>query len=717
MLISTFLLPFFLARLDSFEDVVVQASQQVRNTHLFTAMASSTAPGTSAADELLSIAYRDLETANKKLEEANINLFRLKLVKVQCFSWPEGDYDELARERDECVCVLFGKPARWTAVEREVSDSEWWAEANDYSAGVLAERIRGAEFDVLEREVAQASIRRRIAAMAHDQVRHLSVLDLPDEILVDIFRYVESAQLPWGGHHAWGDGKDIVNARQVCRRFCRAASEFLVRRICVEPNNASLARLDEVSRHPAIAAGVWHVQLVLRLYNPSFASMRDFAIYHAHVLDAQIETWLASQTDHEDAAGQAAPAVENAAYFGYTLRRLVAAPASPVDTLPDIDTLPDDLRRLAGIAPASQFDLLPDDILPNDKTAMEWLGQAHREYLRLVEEQELLLGEGRFAQILGSAVARMPRARHLEIVDMDRPEPELLGSDVGLWAAMDEYMRRPMGGEGAVSCNHLGIQPPSYQCVVDVLNGVRGGGAWLETVATSLHSLGLVGSMAPTLDSHRELASGLQKLTRFECKIWAEMGPESVDDVEKFVRACIDTPSLEYISIDLKHHSESEPSVDMGNVMGATNRKLLSSLWLCRVDFHLDDLKVFLNHLTHERVSLSMADLYLLSGTWKELLDILRDKAGKKWLRRPSGQELEDMSPEDYYSIFRGEDGGGIAQLYISKELSGWSAPNPIQALEDRQAAAAATAAATAAAAAAAAAATAAAAAVTAPPS
>ncbi|KAK0743898.1 hypothetical protein B0T18DRAFT_448472 [Schizothecium vesticola] len=649
---------------DSFEDVAVQASQQIRKTHLSTTMASN-APATSPADDLLSIAYRELETANKKLEEATIALYRLKLIKLQCCPYPSEDYDELDRERKECLYVLFGTPPRWG----DIFNSEWWTQAMEAGLGdsvdELDDLINRAQADKVELEAPQAFIRCRIADMTHDQVRNLGVLDLPDEILVTIFQCVEDSDLPSSVDHDWGDGKDIVSARQVCRRFCYAASGFLVRRICVEPSKASLARLEEVSRHPAIAAGVYHVKLVLRFYNPSLASMNDFATYHAETLDAQIKTWQASQPDQENVAGQAAADVKNA------------------------DSLILTLLLLAQI-PAGQLDVLPDD----NKSVMERLGQAHREYLRLFEEQKWLLSEGRFAKAAGSAMARMPRARHLEIADTDPPEVVLFGPGVDLWGAMEQLMRQPMGRQGAIACNRIGIQPPSYKCVVDMLDGVRGAGAWLETMAIDLHSPGLVGSMAPTLDTHRELASGLQKLKRFEWKIRAEMAPESMHDVEKFLRACIDTPSLEYIGIDIKGQNEAEPSVDMGKVMGVVDRKLLRSLWLCRVDFQLDHLKVFLSHLNHERVSLSMADLFLLSGTWKELLDVLRNKeAGEKWLRRPAGQEIEDMSMEEYHSIFAGEGGGGKAQLYISKKLSGWSAPNPIHALEERRAAAAAAAA------------------------
>lgn len=631
-------------------------------------MASS--PVTSAADNPLSIAYRDLETANKKLEEATIKLYRLKLVKLQCFAYPSGDDVERVRERDECLCVLFGNPPRWATVMREVLDSDWWAEASDDSAGLLAERIRRAEADKVELEAPQASIRRRIADMTRHQVRHLNVLDLPEEILVAIFRCVEDSDLPSTLDHDWGDGEDIASARQVCRRFCYAASGFLVRRICVEPTKASLARLDEVSRHPAIAAGVYHVRLVLRFYNPSFANIGNFVSYHTQSLGEQIETWKESRPDPDDVGVHEEAAIENAEEFVTTLIRDKTATRY--------------FRNLFG----------------DDYDTMDWLSQVHSEYLQLVEEQRWLLDEGRFAQAAGSAMARMPRARHLEIVDTEPPEVALWGPGVEPWSAMEEYMRQPMGD---ISRNLRGILPPNDQCVVDMLNGVRGGGTCLETLAISLRSPGLVWSMTPTTDAHRELASGLQKLKGFKWETKAAMAAKSVDGVEKFLRACIDTPSLEHIHIDLRRQTENEPSpsIDMGKVMGATDRKLLRSLWLCRVNFHLDDLKVFLNHLTHERVSLSMADLYLLSGTCQELLDILRNKeAGSKWLRRPEGQDTEDMSDEDYRNIFLGEDGrGGLAQLYMSKKMSGWSAPNPIQALEERQAAAIVTAAAAAAAA------------------
>lgn len=625
-------------------------------------MTSSNAPVTGAADNPLSIAYRDLETANKQLEEANIEFNRLRLMKLQNYTYPSGDFDELNRERHECLRELFGTPPpSWWIVARELFESEWWRHAEEAglanSVELLDERIDRAEADKFELEAPQASIRRRIADMTRHQVRNLSVLDLPEEILVAIFRYVEDSDLPSTVNHDWGDEKDIASARLVCRRFCYAASGFLVRRICVEPTKASLARLEEVSRHPAIAAGIYHVKLVLRFYNPSFASLDDFATFHAKTLEGDIDIWLFSQPDPDDVGEHGEAAMENADKFILTLRRLAETPVS-------------------------QFDDLSDD----DKSAMVRLRKAHGEYLRLVQEQKWLLREGRFAEAAGSAMARMPRARHLEITEMEPPEVELFVPD--LWGAMEEFMRQPMGGHGAVSCQEMGIDPPSYQCVADMLDGIRHAGAWLETMAISLR---YPGRISPTWGTNDELTSGLQKLRKFDFKITGELPEWSVYDTEAFVRACIDTPSLEYISIDMKGQTETEPSVDISRVMGTIDRPLLKSLWLCRVDFDLKYFKILLNHLTHERVSLSMADPFLLSGTWKELLDVLRDKeAGEKWLRRPAGQEIEDMSDVNYLSIFGGKGGGGIAQLYISKKLSGWSAPNPIQALEERLAAEAA---------------------------
>lgn len=622
-------------------------------------MASSNAPVTRAADNPLSIAYRDLETANKQLEEATIELNRLRLMKLQNYTYPSGDFDELNRERHECLRELFGTPPpSWWIVARELFESEWWRHAEEAglanSVELLDERIDRAEADKFELEAPQASIRRRIADMTRHQVRNLSVLDLPEEILVAIFRYVEDSDLPSTVNHDWGDEKDIASARLVCRRFCYAASGFLVRRICVEPTKASLARLEEVSRHPAIAAGIYYVKLVLRYYDPALASVDDFVSSYARSLGDQIETWKESQPDPDDVGMHEEAAIEDAEEFAAILIRDKTA--------------------------TRYF----NNLFGDDYDGTEWLSQVHSEYLQLVEEQRWLLDEGRFAQAAGSAMARMPRARHLEIVDTDLPEVELWGPGVELWSAMEEYMRQPMGGGRFISRNRRGILRPNCQCVVDMLNGVRGGGTWLETLAISLRSPWPI-SIGDTWPS------GLQKLKRFDLKMTGELDEWSLDGMEAFVRACIDTPSLEYIGIDIKGHTETEPSVDISRVMGMIDRPLLKSLWLCRVDFDLKYFKILLNHLTHERVSLSMADPFLLSGTWKELLDVLRDKeAGEKWLRRPAGQEIEDMSDEDYLSIFGGKGGGGIAQLYISKKLSGWSAPNPIQALEERLAAEAA---------------------------
>lgn len=224
--------------------------------------------------EALETAYNSLRSANEQLQHAERRFCLLMAIQIIHFSnKPELEPSDLAALQK--YVAGFGD-----------FDSDDWREW-EAGAGVFE------SVDDLDRELEkinasktaiwgiQSSLRFRINELSRPYLRKLSILDLPDEILLEIFEHVENFDLDGGPlPYSYNDRgrKDIKNTRLVCQRFCDVSSQLLVRVVRVYFNEASLARLDEISRHPTIAKGVRAVGVVLNSTPPP--SPTPTALFH-----------------------------------------------------------------------------------------------------------------------------------------------------------------------------------------------------------------------------------------------------------------------------------------------------------------------------------------------------------------------------------------------------------------------------------------------------
>lgn len=100
-----------------------------------------------------------------------------------------------------------------------------------------------------------------------------NILDLPNEMLINIFANFESLNATY--HRVVGidqtddekklaedSRKTIVSARLVCRKFHKTASQFLLPIVVVKLNQASLDRVAEILRSPAVSSGIRGVRVV-----------------------------------------------------------------------------------------------------------------------------------------------------------------------------------------------------------------------------------------------------------------------------------------------------------------------------------------------------------------------------------------------------------------------------------------------------------------------
>ena len=482
------------------------------------------------------------------------------------------------------------------------------------------------------------------------------ILDLPNELLLDILGMVEHVELTGNDSSDDSGRRDIQNARLVCRRFCALGSQLLVRVVRVQFNEESLARLHDISRHPAIAKGVRCVRVVLHFYNRSLVDHDRFVSYYADVLENQVWTFgngqkrADSRIPEETAAG------------------LIAEGRAVVATLCRLHH--DNGKHSEG-----------------DQDHRARLDAVRRGYLTRLEEQESLMRSAELFRLIGAAIARMPAARKLEFTDRiidERYSLVVPGRDI--WDAVHCLMLQPINGFDAKRRGYLEV--PNYQCILRVIDAVRSAGApLLNSIDINLTNSGYPGGLAPAPDFLQEFSSGMQQLEEFSFSCGdCGLVEHHADHLEAFLSACLDTPSLRKLSLDLKFWNSESETIDLGKVMGSRARPNVTNIFLGRVAIHLFELVRFLERLPDSIDVLHQDNLRLLSGTWKEALDVLRRKRCRviKFGGMPRGAECVGMRLEDSNAMFDSKVVYGYrsaAELYITNWFP--QMLNPLQALED----------------------------------
>jgi hypothetical protein len=596
---------------------------------------------------VLETAYGGLRTANEQLQDLEGEICRLMAAKMMWFPNQSGS---LHRYK----CEGFGDQNPFT--------SQWWKWATRNglfeSVANLDRELEKVNASKTKFEGIQNALRRCIDKLSRPHLRSLNILDLPDEILLKIFELVEDLDFDSPFVYYGGTGrKDIANTRLVCRQFCNMSSQLLVRLVRVNFNEPSLASLEEISRHPTIAKGVRDVRVVLHFHNFSFNDLDTFISYQADDVENKVNLFDSPRL------------WELSSIAEQTASEMIANGRAVVSTL----------RRLASADTDNNGGYLEDD--ENRRAHLDGI---HREYLALLENQVSLIKSGKFSRLVGSAIARMPRARKLEFGDADfecLKEQRLMIPGTDVWSTLYRLMLQPMTG---YHTKIHGLELPNYECIINVIEAVRNAGAFLSSIDIKLSTLGYPRGLVPATDIRREFSSGMQQLKAFSFRCDDSANEQDVGDLNEFLSACLDTASLQKLSLDMRGSEVESSRIDVGQIMGSKSRHKLTDIFFGYVAVDLSKLVLLLERLPQSMSCIHQKDVRLLSGTWKEALDVLRRKRCHiMLLSEPQGAECDNMSQEDYRKIFGNDNYGNLTEteLYITNRIP--RQPNPVQALED----------------------------------
>jgi hypothetical protein len=598
--------------------------------------------------------YDGLRAADQQLQADNLEIHRLMSLKRLLLGPKSDQYKSLSDLLERHDRAAFGRQGPGH-LGRNVPDKETRRFLE--SPELLDQALDRAIASKVKLESIRDTLWCSTNRFSRLFLRNLTLLDLPDEILLEIFEYVE-AQSPLPNFH-WIPSEDIKALRLVCRRVCSISSQLLVRVIHLDVHQESLERLEEISRHPTISKGVQAVKVVLHLYNSSFTDIEHFISYYAQGAESQIDMYedvkmweFGSPSISKEAASEM---IARGREVAATLRRLLSGERSE-----EVDHY-----RVR-------------------------VGEIHQRYRMLLQRQDSLIQSETFYRAVGSAIARMPCARALLFDDFhDRQyhgiNPRALmvpGTDI--WERLSSCMLQPLIGYEAKRAH---LEPPDYQCVIPLVDAVRHAGAFLHHLIIKLSSPGQPMDLVPTPDLRPLFSSGMQQLRTFSFELSRDHDDnddQDADEVHEFLSACLDTSNLQSLSLDMRGGPQEEHFPLRLRQIINRNQSLhkLNNISLRQFAFDHADLIAFVRRLPKPMYRLHMNSVRLLSGSWREALDALREKQPRIALFTEAyGAECDGMTEEEYNRVFKKEMFGRRTEA--AAYISGRWPSNPIQALED----------------------------------
>ncbi|CAI6088672.1 unnamed protein product [Clonostachys chloroleuca] len=580
--------------------------------------------------------YVMLQDINKKLRRVQARIFHAS------FLW------KLLQGSSE----ISDPPEYWA----DPMGDTWISEIEKWEFAAYSNNLSGLEIGLKnlgrhkkDLEDIQQQFRLIINKLSRPSLRSWNILDMPEEILCRIFEFVEGYRPEF--LELWNiSSKDIKHCRLTCRKFSRISSCFFLRSTSVDVTISSLSRFKEISRHPIISKGIRCVRIVLHFYSSSLSNnFGEFLGYNLDELNERVEMMKFMEA--------------------WKSHRLTEEAGMDI-----IQTLDNASTSWSHIAQSQT-------LTEQDQTHLEHLRRTHQEYRRLFTDQEGLMESGEFLLAVASGMSRMPCARTLSFIDSNHT----FSSHISFFDAEDVniplYRSMLLPLDYYTAGKHDVILMLS-ELIAKLPVAVHHAGAWLERIHIKLSWLNSLSDLLPSPELQQQLPLAVHRMRRFsfECRNWVN-GDANQDALCDMLAPYLDTPSLRDISIDMLRDDESDDhlSLRIGRLIASPQWQNLSQLFLRDVAFHPSQLHGFMSKLPTSFLSFWMKHIRLLSGTWAEVLDILRGKPAITSVRLDDilGAECDDMSDDEMKAIFGKQSflDRSQAEWYIA----GFGRQNPLE--------------------------------------
>lgn len=540
------------------------------------------------------------------------------------------------------------------------------------------------------------------------------ILTLPDELLLQIFSAVKSWKPINNALHVdfASSSRDIASARLVCQRFAATSSHLLVHYVCLDGiNTRSLRKLEAISSHPLIGRGVRMVRLEALYYTSALADSAENFTWYA--INKAYQRALKYRQDFDAQVAQAGDVEET-----NECERLLCRKAEVGPTLESVKVV---LKAWSCIdARDTEQPLKPldagseisgdDDIQPdNEKTQLvvqyvRALGRTHEEYQLQFREQENLRKNNAFIKRFAAAMARMPRARSLEIQDFQHNQEVCSVDGDELADLLDvESLARPICWADGLA-RQLGSPPVEILFALPTEIQKAGGRLDRVSIQTSVPAeqyYPLLGEVESDEYVKLGAAVNLMRVKSFsflhgggpEPSARATPTPEDVGHFLSYLIAMSNSGELERLRVMADSgwaDGSLDPShtVSLGSILipdmasrvtgGGVLRLKLTDVYLENFPLHLSDLEGFSSYMEqtgrHDLEFLTLSRTNLVTGTWAQAVGILRRmNISDKELIEPIGAELtdSDMLLSGWYEkMFRTQYGQrSVVERFINEEL------------------------------------------------
>lgn len=577
--------------------------------------------------------------------------------------------DHLATEHvhvDDIGTQLINIESVQQTIKEHVSELE----SSGMAASVLKLKSLLPKLDSL-----QISIRKTFDAHARLLIQDTHIFDLPDELLRKIFQHVAGSLKMRSdyGVTAPSEFRSIMSCRLVCHRFCDTSSHLLLYKLDVPATNASLAHLDEVSRHPTISLGVKSLRICVSLFDSSIAhSFKEFAVECTSIMQRSLGLWEAMleasrQPDFQFLGEMSFGGFSPPRFTGDILLTMMNLPQRVEQFSPILDSW----NRYIGAGASEQ----------DGDEYVAALHQAYERYKKLISDQQALIQNKTFFRRIATAVARMPTIADLSIHDGARYGHDWRSIELN---SIDEIVQHAILKPGRWSLGKFEqIGQPSVDFLYQLPLEVGQSGSLL----TALHI-----NFTPQVDvklrlDEKEVGDVLkatQHLQVLDISCFsgatsnqANQRSEESTSLSRLVSLFMQAPSLRDVGLNFMGwqpdpQAQGAHNEGIGKTISLLPWTKLREVSLGYLSIRFGEFTTCLEQL-EPGACIILDTVNLLTGTWADLLDVLRTKADcASEVITPLGGELEELDSIELYDEYflATDDAESLATQYVSGILS-----------------------------------------------
>ncbi|GIK04011.1 hypothetical protein Aspvir_008086 [Aspergillus viridinutans] len=532
--------------------------------------------------------------------------------------------------------------------------------------------------------------------LSRAKIRPMTIVDLPADILLQIFGYFQDTRIRRQAQIDWGllpseqeiarrtARETIRHVRLVCSLFNDLASPLLCPILRVDLDQESLNGAVELCKRPRIAQGVHAIQVGLQYRPkelvsdcPKFKDFRKKQLQEmANRCDYYAEKWFLGGHESDD---------ETVCPLPLRVYREATSNYGKISWSWD-----------------SYFD--SDESDENDKTDhvaeseadehMEILVRGYTEYRKKHEEQLQLITTGSFVTTVASCISQLPSMVALGFTDkmerlFDWNNPTVVLRDKsllpGMLSAALEWQKIEDFGDFKLAPARILLELPVaiHKAGVklrDLFIGpfpCRGSFSLLcpDTMSSSTD---------PTAWSDlRAACSSLRRVDFGSClnhrSIRHEhLRPEEKYYVNQYLNTILCSAGLEDVRMSFYPFGLNDGRTtkvgwyDLGPVLAAVKWPRIKHLAILDVSSKQDDLQRFCSGLSDTMSSLQLSSIQLLNGSWAGILATLDEKVGYRF---------REQKATGYLSYLRGEEfeEEEVRERRIFEDFdSGWDEPEPL---------------------------------------